>query len=104
MAKYQVVITDPAIFDLQDIVDYIAFEMREPVTARRQLERIRDIIFSLEEFPMRHPLVSDHALADKGYRMLTVDNCIVFYIASTAVETATIIRVLHSRRDWLSFL
>lgn len=104
MARYDVVITSPAARDLQGIADYIAIDLKEPVTARRQLSRLRESILGLAEFPDRHALVADEALAAKGFRMTAVDNYLIFYIASPNEMTVTVIRVLYNRRDWSSIL
>lgn len=104
MPAFKVVITDPAALDLQGIVDYISLELREPETARKQLSRIRNAVFCLAEFPTRHALVIDKTLAEKGYRLICVDNYLVFYIESSSEETVTIVRVLYNRRDWISIL
>jgi toxin ParE1/3/4 len=104
MAAFKVVVTDPAAQDLQDIADYIAKDLREPATAKKQLSQIREAVLNLAEFPTRHALVADDALAALGYRMLVVDNYLVFYITSDAEDTVTIVRVLSSRRDWMSIL
>ena len=104
MAGFTVVVTDPAAKDLQGIADYIAKDLREPATARKQLSRIREAVLGLADFPTRHALVADDVLAALGYRMLVVDNYLVFYITASAEDTVTIVRVLYGRRDWMSIL
>ena len=104
MAKYDVVMTAPTVKDMQGIVDYIANDLREPVTAKRQLERIRDVVLSLADFPTRYALVADEVLAAKGYRKIVVDNYIILYITSNTKEIVTVVRVIDSRRDWLIIL
>ncbi len=46
MSSYNIVIAEAAQRDLLDIFDYIAFELREPVSARRLLSKIRNKIKS----------------------------------------------------------
>ena len=104
MAGDQVLVTEPAARDLKGIADYIAHELREPETARRQVGRIKQAVLSLADFPTRHPLVAEEALAKKGFRMVVIDNYLVFYIAASREKTVTVIRVLYHRRDWASLL
>lgn len=104
MAGYSVVITAHAEKDLLGITDYIADSLREPITAKRQLLRIKETVMGLSDYPTRHSLVLDENLAAKGYRFATADNYLIFYIVSPVEKTVTIIRVLYNRRDWQSLL
>ncbi len=100
MKKYRVLMTEPAANDLQEVVRYIAGELREPTTAQKLVGKIRDAIMSLAEMPSRHPLVADEVLAAKGIRKLPVENYIVFYVVSEEDKTVTVVRILYGRRNW----
>jgi len=104
MSKYKLQIMSTAQADLKDIVDYIAVQLREPVVARKQLHRLKEAIFSLQEFPERHELVRDEVLALHGIRKLLVDKYLVFYAIQDSAKSVNIIRVLHSRRNWSDLL
>lgn len=104
MPAYEVLVTAPAARDLQGIADYIAHELREPETARRQLARIKDAVLTLADYPTRFRLVADESLAKKGFRVMAVDNYLVFYITADKQKTVTVIRVLYNRRDWANLL
>jgi len=66
--------------------------------------RIAEAIFSLEKMPLRNALVMDERLAFQGIRKFFIDNYIVFYSVSEEEKKATVIRILYSRRDWISLL
>lgn len=104
MTTYHVFVTEPAARDLQGIADYIANDLREPETARRQLARLKDAVLSLEEYPTRCPLVAEQSLAKQGFRQMVVDNYLLFFIVANQKSTVTVIRVLYNRRDWASLL
>jgi len=92
--------TEPATRDLQQISDYIAIELREPATAKKLINKIKEQVMSLVEFPARHALVADERIAAKGIRQLLIDNYIVFYIVSEKDNIVVIIRILYGRREW----
>ena len=104
MSTYNIQITQPAEEDLYEIGLYISKELLEPETAKKVISKIAKGINTLEVMPFRNPLVADERLAYKGVRKITVDNFIVFYVATEEGETITIIRILYSRRDWINLL
>ncbi|MFA7467944.1 MAG: type II toxin-antitoxin system RelE/ParE family toxin [Desulfotomaculaceae bacterium] len=100
MKRYRILMTEPAAGDLQQIAEYIAKELREPITARKLVDKIKEAIISLAEMPTRHSTVNDERLATAGIRNFPVANYIVFYVISEKNETVTVIRILYGRRDW----
>ncbi|MBU7007868.1 type II toxin-antitoxin system RelE/ParE family toxin [Phosphitispora fastidiosa] len=104
MKTYCLVIAEAAEADLDRIADYISCELKEPITALKQLERIEAAMMALEELPERHSLVQDKYLAAKGMRKLPIDNYLLFYTVNKSKNTINIVRVLHGRRDWESIV
>ncbi len=100
MKQYKVLMTEPAVDDLQEIVQYISDELFEPVIAKKLVGKIKEAVMSLDKLPTRHALVADERLAMQEIRKLIVENYIAFYMISEKDETVTIIRILYSRRDW----
>ncbi len=104
MSTYSIQITEPAEQDLYEIGSYISKELLEPETAKKVISKIAKGIYSLEDMPLRNPLVADESLAYKGIRKIMVDNYIVFYIVNEESKRVTIIRILYGKRDWLNLL
>ncbi len=104
MSRYYIEITAPAEKDLYEIGYYIAKELLEPGIAIKVIEKISDGILKLEEMPMRNVLVADERLSNQGIRKIIVENYIVFYILYEEHKRVTIVRILHSRRDWVKLL
>ena len=106
MNKYNIDIdiTIPAERDLHEVGTYIANELLEPEIAIKTIDKISDYILKLEEMPYRNAIVKDKKLALHGIRKIFIDNYIVFYIISEETKTVTIIRVLHSKRNWIDLL
>lgn len=104
MKRYKVMLTEPALEDLQEIVKYISNEFKEPAIAKRLVGKIKEAVMSLVEMPTRHAIVTDERLASQEIRKLMVENYIVFYVISEKDGAVTVIRVLYGRRDWENLL
>ena len=100
MSTYQIRITKAASADLEKIAHYIAINLQEPITALKQINRIKAAIISLQAMPERHNIVADKYLAAKGIRIMPIDNYLIFYIADKTAATVNIIRVLYNKREW----
>jgi len=104
MKKYDIVITQPAEEDLQEIADYISKELMEPKLAQKLIARIGEAIIGLEDMPHRYAFVSDERLAAQGFRKIIIDNQIVFYVVAEKDYLITVVRILSGRRDWVNLI
>lgn len=95
------VISPEARHDLSEIVDYIAFKLRNKAAARRLLARIQKAVLSLEHFPESGTLLHFWGPAPP-YRYLICGSYMIFYHVSE--NTVYIDRILYGRRDYLSIL
>lgn len=96
MRKYQISITKAAEQDLAEILEYIAYE--SPAAALKMADRIDRSILRLEEFPLIGVAPKNRHLERRGYRMLIVDNYIVFYVVID--DTVEIRRIISGKRDY----
>lgn len=96
-ARYQINLTEAAEQDLTEIVDYIADE--NPAAALKVSIKIEKNILKLEDFPLIGVVPRIRRLARKGYRILIVDDYLVFYIIADN-EIIEIRRILSGKRDY----
>jgi len=104
MSRYRVDISAPAENDLWDIVRHISTQLMAPSSALNMIETFEQALSGLSEMPQRCPLVSDERLSQMGYRMLLVNNYIVFFSVDEEHKAVDVERILYGRRDWLSIL
>jgi len=97
MKHYEVLISDKANKDMEDIYEYISEVLSRPVTAAKQYDRIADAILSLEKMPERIKIMDSEPEHSKGLRPLIVDNFTVFFLIK--IDTVYITRVLYSASD-----
>ena len=102
--NYSVATAKSARQDMLQAAKYIAEKLYNPTAADRLLDEADEAICSLEEQPMRYPLVRDEYLANLGIRLLPVRNYLVFYVVREKSHSVTVLRFLYGKRDWASIL
>ena len=76
--NYRVRVLPLAIEDLQEIYNYIAFELQSVINAENQLSRLQDEIQKLDFMPESFKLYEKEPWKSRGLRYFSVDNYIVF--------------------------
>lgn len=99
MEKYAVQYAPLAIEDLRNIYAYIAHTLLEPTTARKQTDRIREGIRSLDSMPTRHPLVDWEPWQSLQIRKLPIDSYMVFYSVNSEQRSVTVYRIFYGGRN-----
>jgi toxin ParE1/3/4 len=97
--KYQIEYLPVAMRDLTEIVEYI--QLDSPQNASSFLDRIDESISKLEDFPYLGAIPKDVRLQRLGYRMLIVENYLVFYVVID--DIVEIRRIIYGGRKY-SFL
>ena len=85
-----------AVRDLEDIFDYIA--MDRPVAGAALLEQFDRDNSKLVDFPEMGMVPKDDRLKRIGYRILIIENYLVFYVI--IFETFQIRRIIHGARQY----
>ena len=85
-----------AVRDLEEILDYVRRDSLE--RAEKLLVKFEAEIARLARFPQLGVMPKDPYLASKGYRVLIIENYLVFYVA--AKRTIRIRRVIHGARRY----
>jgi len=101
---WKVIYTESAYRDLDGIFDHIADVLLEPVIAQNQTDRIMDAVDSLDNMPLRHRLYEHDPWRSRGWRIMPVDNYLVFYLPVEAERTVFIMRIMHGSRNIVAHL
>ena len=100
--KNKIYIAPEARRDLNEIYDYIMFDLSNPAAAIGIIDQIMDTIDRLVDFPYLGALLSSIANIESNYRYLTVGNYMAFY--RVMGENIFVDRILYGRRDYLRIL
>ena len=96
--SYKLKITKLAFEDMDQIFDYIAYELFNPVAAKDLLYEFEKAFKKICIFPLSFPNICNEYVKDKNLRKLAVKNYMVFYrIKGNEVQ---ITRVLYGMRQY----
>lgn len=99
-SKYTVRLLSIAEQDLADLLSYVAAENARAAT--ELLDHVEASLKALQSHPFAGRVPHNPKLTALGYRVLVIDNYLVFYkVKSTAV---LVYRILHGARDILHLL
>jgi len=96
MEEYSVRISPAAQNDFLDLVEHL--ESLSPSAAVDYFELFMDKVGVLSSSPESCPLARDTQLRLRGYRMLPVENYIVFYVINGRLVELR--RILYARRQY----
>ncbi len=101
--NYEIILTDTAKEELEEIYDYISNNLNEKLAANRLMEKIEQNFLRLENNPYScmKVCVKPH---NEIYRRLIVNNYIALYDVEEKSKQVIIYRVLNGRMDYLNII
>lgn len=100
MEKYKVLLTNKAIYDIDNIYDYIANDLSVSSTAIGIVNNIEEAILSLEYLPTRGSIRKVGNFAGKNYRQLFVGSYIIVYKVEEVNRQVIILTVQNARQNF----
>ena len=95
---FRVDITESALADAEDFVEYVRSEKRDPVGAERWWNGLLDALFSLEQQPGRGSLVVEAPLRTRGLRQILYQSHRIVFDLDEQPEIVRVLRIYHSSR------
>lgn len=100
--KHKIQYSKESLHDLDEIWDYIASELQNPIAAERIVNSIMDAVDQLADFAEVGAPLTSVADIESDYRFLVTGNYLTFY---RVYENGVFVdRVLYGRRDYLRIL
>lgn len=96
---YLVKITEQAHGQIQEIIHYIAYELKSRDAALHLLDELEDAIASLSQFPQRVPLTDEEPWHSNGIHRLPVKNFLVYFWIDEENSKVQITAVVYAKRD-----
>jgi toxin ParE1/3/4 len=100
--EYSVIVSDEAMTDLDDIVDYLS-HFSDSV-ALKYHDLIEKSVADLSFMPARCPFVRDDRLREKGYRWFFVQNYTIFFVIDDINTIVDVRAILYARREYTALL
>lgn len=98
---YEVVFSDSAKIDLEEIYKYISNHLLAKKSADNIMERIEKNILRLEQYPYSCSEITVKPHKDV-FRKLIIDNYIVLYAIDEKYKRVIIYNIVYSKRDYLT--
>ena len=102
--KYTVKITTQAEEQLQEIVNYIASELKAPKAALRLLNEMERLISSLSQFPQRVAVIEEEPWRTRGVRKMPVKNFLIYFWIDEDNSKVQVTAVIYAKREQLNQL
>jgi len=97
---FRVDITDAALDDAKEFVEYVRIEKRDAVGAERWWNGLLDALLSLEQQPGRGSLLVEAALRTRGLRQILYQSHRIVFDLDEQGEAVRVLRIYHgSRRE-----
>lgn len=98
--SYTILRTDKADEDLSMIINYIAEDSQSIDTALKYLDKMEKAIMNLEKYPLSGCIPRYRTLKLQKFRVLIVENHLVFYKVFEDSKEVIIYRVIDGRQDY----
>lgn len=95
--KYE--FTDSASRDLDEILSYVSYELKNPQAAKDLLDGIKAEINNICSFPFSGEEVKNEFVILQGVRRVTVGNYNLYYYPNESKRTVTVLRIIYGKRD-----
>ena len=97
--KYDVLYTQSANRDLQNIHRYISVELKSPEIAQKFTSNIMEQIEKLDEMPKRYPLYDKESWRSRGLRKLIIGKFVAFYLVVEEKHHIVVLSIMYGGRD-----
>ncbi len=104
MSKFKVLVTEPAGGDLRELMEQFIKVRKDDILTQRLLADLENAHDDLSLRPFGYSLVNDEKLVTAGIRKLSLDNYIIFFVASEKDKTVSLLRILPPQRIWAGLL
>lgn len=101
---YEIKITRQAQEQMEEIVDYISYELSAPEAAHNLLDKMEESIMDLSVFPERYPLVDEEPWRTEDVRKIVVENFLIYYWVDKVKKKVQVTSVIYGRRDQIEQL
>ena len=100
--SFDVLQSAPAVFDLDNIIHYIAIRLSNPKAARDLLGEYEDRLTNLRDSPRLYGPARAKKLAGMGFHQFNFGNYIAFYKIDDEEQKVYIVRIFYQKQDYLT--
>ena len=100
--KYEVVLTERAKEELNEVYDYIANSLLAENSADKLYKKIMNDVLRLEDFPESCSIIERYKDSRYQYRKLIINNYIAVYRVDKENKKVYIVRIVYGGRNYIN--
>lgn len=97
---YNVLVTDSADQELDEILSYLTIQLQNPSAAMAFVDEVQSVYESLEHMPYMYELAHDARLHLMGYHKVVIKNYIMLYRVDEDLQTVYILHFFYGARQY----
>jgi plasmid stabilization system protein ParE len=101
---FKLILSIEAERDIEEIVQYIAIELKNPGAAAGFLDDVEKSCLNIVQSPRMYSFCNDEQLRKKDYHKVLLKNYIMVYRVSDDKESVIVLRVFYGRMNYLRLL
>jgi len=101
---YELIITELAYKDLDDIISYISIDLVNPDAASDFLDEVEHCFSILKSTPKIYEYCHDSRLEKLKYRRVPIKNYLLIYKIDVKTHTVIILRVFYGAMNYMSLI
>lgn len=101
---YKLKITESANSELNEILNYISDELKNPIAASNFLDEIQKCYINLKENPEIYVKCNSDELYNLNYRKIFIKNYILIFRIDENINTVFILHFFYAKRDYLKLI
>lgn len=98
-SKYNYILTELALEDLDGILQYISEDLSNKQAAQNFGRKVFETIDTIREFPKSGMFVDNEFVSDKTVRKVQIDNYLLYYNVVDSQNMLYVLRIVYAKRN-----
>ena len=99
MKYYKIIYSQSAVDDLESFHYYTTNVLLEPISANNIIQKLKNVIKSLNILPFRHPQITFSCKYNPKTRQFSVNGYTIFYEIEQPKKIVYVLRIISNKRD-----
>nr|QGT51086.1 hypothetical protein Firmicute1046_1620 [uncultured Firmicutes bacterium] len=102
--KYDVIVSDEAHNDIDNVLNYIVNLLKNPIAAKNLLGKIEESYVDLADNPFMYAHCHNSRLHNDGYRKVVINNYVLIYRIDEAKNFVYVVRFFYGRQNYIELI
>lgn len=102
--KYDVILSEEAHSDIDSVLHYIVNALKNPVAAKRMLDKIEQVYIDIADNPFMYAYCNNSRLQNDGYRKAVINNYVLIYRVDEVKNIVFVVRFFYGRQNYIELI